>query len=180
MRSPSEGANSILGEAQELVNELMRQVRDISLNLRPAMLDNLGLLQTLLWHFDKYTTQTQVQVNFKHTGLKRDFPPEMNTAAYRIVQEALTNVVRHAKVNEVIVRAWVDQDVLRLRIEDKGTGFDPKILPIGISGGLYGMRERALSLGGKLTVESTPAVGTIVTAELPISYDRIEHEGEQE
>jgi len=180
MRSPSEGADSILGEAQELINELMRQVRDLSLNLRPAMLDNLGLLETLLWHFDKYTTQTQVQVNFKHTGLRRRFPPEMNTAAYRIVQEALTNVVRHAGVNEVSVRALVDQDVLRLRIEDKGTGFDTKILPIGISGGLYGMRERALSLGGKLTVESTPAVGTIVTAELPISYDRIEHEGEQE
>jgi len=171
MRSPSEGADSILGEAQELINELMRQVRDLSLNLRPAMLDNLGLLQTLLWHFDQYTAKTQVLVNFKHTELQRRFPPEMRTAAYRIVQEALTNVVRHAKVNEVSVRAWVDQEVLWLRIEDKGIGFDPNTLPLGISSGLYGMRERAISLGGRLTIESTPEVGTMVTAELPISYD---------
>ncbi len=171
MRAPAEGADSILGEAQELINELMGQVRDLSLNLRPAMLDNLGLLQTLLWHFDQYTAKTQVLVNFKHTGLQRRFPPDVRITAYRIVQEALTNVVRHAKVTDVNVRAWIDQEVLWLRIEDKGTGFDSNILPIGISGGLYGMRERAFSLGGKLTIESSPAVGTIVTAELPISHD---------
>ena len=135
------------------------------------MLDNLGLLQTLLWHFDQYTAKTQVLVNFKHTGVQRRFPPDVRITAYRIVQEALTNVVRHAKVNEVNVSAWIDQEVLWLRIEDKGTGFDPNILPLGISSGLYGMRERAFSLGGKLTIESIPAVGTIVTAELPISHD---------
>jgi PAS domain S-box-containing protein len=171
MRSPAEGADSIMGEAKELINELMGQVRDLSLNLRPAMLDNLGLLQTLLWHFDQYTAKTQVLVNFKHTGVQRRFPADVRITAYRIVQEALTNVARHAEVNEVNVRAWIDQEVLWLRIEDKGAGFDSNILPIGISGGLYGMRERAFSLGGKLTIESIPAVGTIVTAELPISHD---------
>ena len=75
----------------------MARVRKLSLDLRPAMLDDLGLLPALLWHFEHYTAQTQVRVNFKHSGLeKRRFGQEVETAAYRLVQEALTNVARHA------------------------------------------------------------------------------------
>jgi PAS domain S-box-containing protein len=169
VRLPPENVVSNLGEAQALVNELMGQVRDLSFDLRPGMLDDLGLLPTLLWHFDRLTATTQVQVNFRHSGLQRRFPPEVGTAAYRIVQEALTNVVRHAKVNEVAVAAWVDQDTLWIRIEDKGTGFDQSALPAGASGGLYGMRERARSLSGELIVESRQGSGTIITARLPLS-----------
>jgi PAS domain S-box-containing protein len=169
VRLPPENVVSNLGEAQALVNELMGQVRDLSFDLRPGMLDDLGLLPTLLWHFDRFTATTQVQVNFRHSGLQRRFPQEVGTAAYRIVQEALTNVVRHAKVMEVAVAAWVDQDTLWIRIEDKGTGFDQSALPAGASGGLYGMRERARSLSGELIIESRQGSGTIITARLPFS-----------
>jgi PAS domain S-box-containing protein len=169
VRLPPENVASNLGEAKALVNELMGQVHDLSLDLRPGMLDDLGLLPTLLWHFDRFTTKTQVQVNFKHSGLQKRFTQEVRTAAYRIVQEALTNVVRHAKVNEVTITAWVDQDTLWIRIEDRGTGFDPGALPVGASGGLYGMSERARSLGGELTIESRPYTGTTITAQLPFS-----------
>jgi PAS domain S-box-containing protein len=168
-RLPPENVVSNLGEAQALVNELMGQVRDLSFDLRPGMLDDLGLLPTLLWHFDRLTATTQVQVNFRHSGLQRPFSQEVRTAAYRIVQEALTNVVRHAKVNEVAVAAWVDQDTLWIRIEDRGTGFDQSALPAGASGGLYGMRERARSLSGELIIESRQGSGTIITARLPLS-----------
>jgi PAS domain S-box-containing protein len=171
-RLPAKDIGSSLDEAQALLNELMGQVRDLSLDLRPAMLDNLGLLPALLWHFDRYATKSGVRVNFKHAGLERHFPPETSVAAYRIVQEALTNVMRHAGVNEVAIRASVEQNTLCLLIEDKGTGFDLTRLPVGISSGLYGMQERARALGGKLAVQSTPGVGTIIKAELPLSDSR--------
>jgi signal transduction histidine kinase len=170
-RLPADEIAAGLGEAQALVNELMALVRDLSLDLRPAMLDDLGLLPTLLWHFDRYTAQTSVRVTFKHTGLgRRRLVPEVETSAYRIVQEALTNVARHAGVSEVTVRLWADQDALNAQIEDRGTGFDPEAaLAAGGTTGLSGMRERAVLLGGQLTVESVPAAGTCVTARLPLS-----------
>jgi len=160
-----------LGEAQVLVNELMALVRELSLDLRPAMLDDLGLLPTLIWHFDRYTAQTHVRVTFKHTGLEgRRFAPEVETAAYRIVQEALTNVARHAGVSELTVRLWTDQDTLSVQIEDRGTGFDPEAaLAAADTTGLAGMHERVVLLGGQLTVESASGAGTCVMAELPLS-----------
>src|SRR5262249_51562660 len=82
-----------LRDARRRTDELVGRVRELSLNLRPAMLDDLGLLPALLWHFDRYTTQTGIIVAFKHSGLEgRRFTSEVETAAYRITQEALTNV----------------------------------------------------------------------------------------
>ena len=102
---PTEVGDS-LAQARGLVNELMARVRKLSLDLRPAMLDDLGLLPTLLWHIEHYTAQTHVKVNFKHSGLeKQRFAPEVETAAYRVVQEALTNVARHANVHEATVKS---------------------------------------------------------------------------
>ena len=170
-RSPADEVAANLSEAQAMISELMALVRDLSLDLRPAMLDDLGLLPTLLWHFDRYTTQTHVRVTFKHTGLEgRRFAPQVETAAYRIAQEALTNVARHAGVSEVAVRLWTDQDTLSVQIEDQGAGFDPEVA-LAASGttGLAGMHERAVLLGGQLTIESAPGAGTYVTAELPLS-----------
>jgi signal transduction histidine kinase len=145
------------------------QVRNLSLDLRPGMLDDLGLLPTLLWHFDNYTAKTQIKVDFKHSGLQIPFPPEVRVAAYRIVQEALTNVARHANVPEVDVAVWCDQKILWIRIQDKGNGFDTTSISPGTSGGLFGMHERAHSLEGELTIESAPGMGTTITAQLPLS-----------
>ena len=162
-----------LGEAERLVSDLMVQVRELSLALRPAMLDDLGLLPALLWHIERYTATTRVQAAFEHTGLEGRFPSDVETAAYRIAQEALTNVARHAGVSEVKVRLWADAATLGLQIEDRGTGFDPgAVLAAGTSGGLFGMRERAVLLGGDLRVESAPGGGTRVTAELPVGGAR--------
>jgi signal transduction histidine kinase len=117
----------------------------------------------------RYTKQTKVQVDFKYIGLERRVAPEIETAAYRIVQEALTNVARHADVGKVSVRLWLDQDALRVQIEDEGVGFDfEAALAAGITGGLSGMQERTTLLGGELRVESTPGAGTFLLAELPL------------
>jgi PAS domain S-box-containing protein len=181
IRLPADEITASLGEAQTMVSELMALVRDLSLDLRPAMLDDLGLLPALLWHLDRYTAQTRVRVTFKHNGLeRRRFAPEIETAAYRIVQEALTNVARHAGVGEVAVRLWTDQDTLSVKIEDRGTGFDVEAaLAASNTTGLAGMRERAVLLDGQLTVESSPAAGTCVTAELPLG-DPVEEGGKED
>jgi PAS domain S-box-containing protein len=169
-RMPAAQIRQNLKEAQELVNDLMTRVRDMSLDLRPAMLDDLGLLPTLLWHFERYTNQTNVRVTFKHTGMKGNrFTPEVETAAYRIIQEALTNVARHAEVDQVVVRIWTDRDTLNLQIADQGVGFDfHSTLYAGSSNGLTSMLERAALLGGHLTIESAPSAGTHITVELPL------------
>ncbi|HEX6292621.1 MAG TPA: sensor histidine kinase, partial [Herpetosiphonaceae bacterium] len=168
-RLPIDEFQRRLSEAQALVNDLMARVRQLSLDLRPAMLDDLGLLPTLVWHFERYTAQTNVQVTFAHTGLGRRFPPEVETATYRIVQEALTNVARHSQVRHVTVSLWVIGDMLTVQIEDQGAGFDPSIdQASSASRGLPGMRERAALLGGELVVETMPGVGTLIRAELPV------------
>lgn len=168
-RLPPDAVSGSLREAEELVSDLIGRVRQLSLDLRPAMLDDLGLLPALLWHLERYQSQTQIQVTFGHTGLERRFDPGLETAAYRIVQEALTNVARHADVSAATVRVWSDESKLNVQIEDQGSGFDPEaVLAAGASSGLVGMRERANSLGGQLTVESTPDTGTRLTVDLPL------------
>lgn len=161
------GAN--LREAQAAVQELMQRVRDLSLDLRPAMLDDLGLLPALWWYLERYTARTQVQVTFKHTGLENRLPPEVETAVYRLVQEGLTNVARHAGVREAMVRLWADAEIVGLQIEDAGRGFEVGSMSRnGSTSGLAGMYERANLLGGRLWVESSPGAGTQVTAELSL------------
>ncbi len=162
--------NAGLQEARKTLRELMGRIRDMSLDLRPTMLDDLGLLPTLMWHFKRYTAQTRVRVDFRHSGLQMELPPEVVSAAYRIVQEALTNVARHAQVSDVVVSVCTDNDALVLEVEDQGAGFDlNKIAPSSI--GLNSMRERALSLNGKLMVRSAPGEGTCLIAELPLSRE---------
>ncbi|MGE0126498.1 MAG: response regulator [Blastocatellales bacterium] len=154
----------------KIVNELMGRVRDLSLNLRPAMLDDLGLLHALFWHFERYTAQTGIRVIFNHTGLEAQrLEPEIETAAYRIIQEALTNVARYANVGEVKVYVTADAENLSVQVFDQGKGFLPEVaLASGSSSGLTGMRERAQLLGGTLMIDAAPDSGAKLTALLPI------------
>jgi signal transduction histidine kinase len=169
-------AGATLAGALNLINELTTRMRSLSLDLRPSMLDDLGLLPALLWHFDNYTKQTHVRVGFRHDGLDRRMAPDIETAAYRIVQEALTNVARHAVVDEAEVRCSASQTQLHIQVEDHGKGFDSEAeLHSHTTSGLSGMRERAALLGGHLTVDSTPGQGTRVIAEIPLSSE-VNHE----
>jgi signal transduction histidine kinase len=168
-RSTPEIVLSRLAEAQALINELTTRVREISLDLRPAMLDDLGLLPTLLWFVKRYTEQTQIQVTMKHTGLDQRAAPDVEIAVYRLVQEGLTNVARHANVPNVAIWLWRTADSIGVRIKDQGRGFTPEeVLAAHTSSGLSGMIERVRLLGGQLTIESAPGQGTRLTAELPL------------
>jgi signal transduction histidine kinase len=161
-------------EAKKLVDDLMARVSSLSLDLRPAMLDDLGLLPALLWLFERYTAQTRVEVAFEHQHLDGRLPRELETAAFRIVQEALTNIARHAGCARAEVRVWItpDQRTLGVRIADAGRGFDAGAAARSGRAGLLGMRERAAALGGQLTIDAAPGAGARLTAELPLARSR--------
>lgn len=159
-----------LNEAVRLINDLMDRMRSLSLELRPQVLDDLGLIIALDWHFNRYMKQTGIRVNFRHTPVSQRLPSLIEITVFRIVQEALTNVARHAQVKDVSVRLWVDEERAGLQVEDKGSGFDAdSVCGAWNSTGLSGMRERAELLGGELTIESNPGKGTLLTVELPFS-----------
>lgn len=168
-RLPQEEAVNRLDEAQTLVNELILRTRELSLDLRPATLDHLGLMSAMLRHFRAYTSQTQVEVDFQHSGLDgKRFKPELETAVFRIVQEGLTNIARHSGAGEALVSIWAGRETLTVEIEDRGCGFDvAATLADSRSNGLTGMRERATLLGGDFRVDSGPE-GTKLSVRWPL------------
>lgn len=173
------GQRTGLENIQDAVTEIIREVREMSLNLRPSMLDDMGLVPTLLWHIDRYTSQTGIHVNFQYDEFPRRVPLEIETAVYRIVQEALTNAARYAQVKEVFVGLVVQEDTLWVEVLDNGKGFDTSTELDKPSAGLSGMRERASLLGGYLLVESFINQGTQIVAALPLTdrpLERRKHE----
>jgi signal transduction histidine kinase len=154
-----------LEDAKQTVSALTEQVRQISMDLRPAVLDRYGLTAALEWHIARYQQQTGIQVTLQHEGLAERLAPEVEVTAYRVVQEALTNVARHARSETVTVHLLIDGS-LSIAVRDDGQGFD--LAAVSITRGLGGMRERVALLGGTLEIESTPGAGTTITADLPV------------
>lgn len=169
---PAPARQASLAQAQTLLQELTARVRALSLDLRPAMLDDFGLFAALEWLFERFTRQTHIAVrhNLNYRDERR-FPRPVETAAFRIVQEALTNVARHAGVAEAEVSLHAAAETLGVVIRDQGRGFDLAQLEAGVhhTGGLSGMRERAAWLAGALTLETQPGRGTQVTARFPLA-----------
>jgi PAS domain S-box-containing protein len=158
-----------VSEAQRVLDALIGQVRDLALDLRPSMLDDLGLAAAVGWLIERYTAQTDMRIKLRHSGIeRRRFNAEVEIAAYRIVQEALTNVVRHARVREAAVRMSASGDTLRVEVEDGGVGFDPGASQSRYSLGLTGMRQRASIVGGRLIIDTATGAGTRVVGEFPL------------
>ncbi len=169
VHAPAESVRPKLEEALKIARDLMSRVRKMSLDLRPTMLDDLGILHPMLWQVENYLSRTGIAVHFKHSGVEGRFPRDCETAIYRIVQESLNNVARHAGVKEVWVNLWADAENLNVQVEDRGKGFEPSQLRADrASAGLAAMNERAAALGGKLTLDSAPGKGTRITASMPL------------
>jgi PAS domain S-box-containing protein len=169
VRATSGSARVQLDQAQALVDQLLAQTQDLSLDLRPAMLDDLGLRPALSWLVERYTAQTGVEVHLTHESLHGRLRPEVETAAYRIVQEALTNVARHAGLRRARVTCALERKCLRVEVADDGMGFDVAAVPLSRGSGLAGMEERARSTGGHFRLRSRPGQGTTVIAELALT-----------
>lgn len=142
------------------------------MDLRPASLDHLGLAAAFRQHAEAISDRHNLVVQFDAIGIEKRLPPDTETATYRIVQEALSNVSLHVQATRVDVLLEKRGDRLITIVEDNGTGFDP--LAVAKSGrlGLVGMRARADVLGGSLTIESRSGSGTTLLLEVPCAHCR--------
>ncbi|HXD08454.1 MAG TPA: histidine kinase [Anaerolineales bacterium] len=163
-----------LEEIQKTVGDIIGQVREMSLNLRPGMLDDMGLLPTLQWHLERFSKQTGIHVDFQENAVSGRFPADVETSAYRIIQEALTNVARHAQVKQVFVGLITQENVLWIEILDKGKGFDTDGNMTKPTSGLGGMQERASLVGGYVIIRSFIDQGTQIVAALPMDGKPLE------
>lgn len=161
-----------LQEARSLAVQTLERARNLSLDLRPPMLDDLGLAAALRWAVDRYEGGTGQKLHFKVDLAGRRLPPELEITLYRLINEALTNAARHAQASQVWVYLGLEKDRLLARVKDNGQGFDAaawlKDPTASASLGLIGMRERTELLGGEFTVVSRPGQGTKVEARFPL------------
>lgn len=154
------------------VDRAMESVRELALDLRPSVLDDLGLSAALRWLVNRVTQDTPIEAHLSIDAIA-ELEPELETACFRIAQEALTNIARHARARHL----WLDlhplNDGLELCLRDDGVGFDAtnalKLANAGRSMGLLGMRERASLMGGELVVKSAPRQGTEVHVSFPVA-----------
>lgn len=146
------------GEARRLVARTLGQIREFSQLLRPPVLDLYGLVPSLEQHLKTFEKRHRIAASFLANGLPERLPAETETAIYRITQEALTNVVRHAQAKRVRVRLDADEEQVHLEVEDDGQGLpqNGNGRPAGV--GLIGIRERVRALGGTMTLASAPGV----------------------
>ena len=152
-------------QAGEMVGRALAQVRDISNLLRPAALDNLGLLPALSALTDDFARRTRIEARFEGPDLAPGLPPDAQVAIYRVLQEALTNVARHARARRVTARLAPERGRVLLTVEDDGVGLCGPLVP---NLGLLGMSERVGALGGTLRVTSAGGAGVRVEACIPV------------
>jgi len=156
-------------ELEEMVDRMLENLHRMAMNLRPASLDHLGLVAALDQYCETFGQQYGLDVQFETVGLEmgKRLLPEVETALYRIVQEALTNVIRHAQARHVDVLLEQRGDHVVTIVEDDGVGFDTREVAQSGRLGVFGMHERAEMLGGNMMVESAPGSGTTVFVEVP-------------
>lgn len=161
-----------LEESITIVERTLQQVRDLSLDLRPSLLDDLGVVAALRWYVDRQAHRAGFQAVFSPNPPEMRLPPEIETTCFRVVQEALTNIVRHAQAQLVRVGLRQSPSEVELTISDDGIGFDVDAIMARTGGdltlGLVGMQERVQLAGGWIKIESDQALGTQIKAYFPL------------
>lgn len=169
LRDSNEEARAQLQDLRRLAERTVAVVRDMSLLLRPSMLDDLGLIPAVQWQAREVSRTKNLRVQVQADSISEDLSDEQRTCIYRVVQEALHNITRHAKAKSVRIQLQQEKDRLLLTIEDDGQGFMPA-REKGV--GLLGMEERVTHLHGSFRVDSAPGKGTSIRVELPVSEKR--------
>jgi signal transduction histidine kinase len=163
-----ETLKAAVGEVRELVRSTLQDVRRLAVELRPKALDDFGLVAALERLTDNFAEQTGMTIEFvSNLPGEGRFPPEVETALYRLVQESLTNIVKHARATSVSILLTRKPGSVSVVVEDDGVGFDPGRQD-GDGIGLIGMRERVGLFGGRVVIESRPGAGTTVVADVPL------------
>jgi len=160
-----------LGEARSLSNQTLTAMRQLSMDLRPTMLDDLGLIPTLRWYIQNFSNRLNICSNFQAIGFEEKLPPQIETAIYRIVQEAMNNIAKHAKADHFEIILEHRDSIISVSIKDNGKGFDlesvlhPESPERGF--GIIGMQERVSLLEGRIDIQSRPGLGTHIHIEVP-------------
>ncbi len=170
-----EGSKARLAETKLLAEQALRTVRDLAMGLRPAMLDELGLIPALQWQGREHSRRTGIPVSLEVEGGLDELPEEYRTCVYRVVQEALTNIARHAAARRILISVAARNDILSISVEDDGVGFNPRARARG-GLGLLGMAERVKKLGGNLEVISEAGLGSSILARMPLKEIAVAHE----
>lgn len=167
----SEQRRTHIAELKEIAKEILNNLHNLAVKLRPASLDHLGLTTALKQYADEYSRQYQVEVQFDALEIETTrLPAEVETALFRIMQESLTNVALHAQASRVDILLNHRNGCLVMTIEDNGVGFDPNLIANETRLGLFGMRERVDMLGGRLMIESSEGKGTTISVEVPYAH----------
>ena len=171
-----EGVRRQLADMKTMNAQVLQEVHNVIADLRPSILDNLGLLPALRGHIRTFEQRTGIQAQLLTQGKSARLKPDIETTVFRIVQEALTNVVRHAGAGSVLVQVVFGESDVRLSVDDDGRGFDVSAALAAADGraawGLLGIQERASLVGGTAEIDSRPGQGTTVRVAIPEPYKR--------
>jgi signal transduction histidine kinase len=157
-----------LQDSLSIIESTLHQVRDLALDLHPTILDDLGLVAALQWYIGRQAQRAGLIIELIADPTETSLPAELNTTCFRIVQEALTNILRHARAKKVVVELRRHRADLELVIRDDGIGFDVSAVR-GASLGLLGMQERVVLLSGQIKIKSKPGSGTEIRARFPLA-----------
>ncbi len=181
--SAPQGASDTLRELQTLTAESLRELQRLMSDLRPAHLDDLGLAATLRWYASRIEERSPLRIKVETTGTEQPLDDAARICTFRIVQEALNNVIRHAEASKVHIALEYTGQGVHVAVQDDGRGFDVERLkqptathrqPLGLAG----MQERAALLGGLVTIRSRPGEGTLIEATLPYGEEsEVQHDG---
>jgi len=160
----------------EIVDRMVQRIRDLSLDLRPPLLDEMGLIVALKGYLETQAERSGIDFEVRGAAAVEGMPPEVEIVAFRVVQEAVTNVLRHAGARRAIVTIERREGWLEMTVEDDGTGFDVRGTLEGQATGrimgVLGMQERVRMLDGEFEIVSEPGKGTTVRARLPLEGTR--------
>ncbi len=180
LEEPDHAKAKRIHETTAILERLLGQVRQISLNLRPSTLDDLGLVPALRSLLDEQGRLASVAVRFSAKNMPENLDPEIQTTCFRIAQEAITNAVRHARSTQIRVDLSHENGNLRLQIRDNGTGFDAESAQAQTIGlGLVGMKERAALVGGRTRIMASRGKGATVDVTLPLTSQSENHHFEK-
>jgi len=162
-----------LNDLIAMLDRVLNQVRNMSLNLRPSLIDDLGLTPTIRWYVDMISATTGIDIELSMVGMDSRFELETEIACFRVIQEAVNNAIRHAKADKIEIKLEKNMDNIQLSIFDNGCGFDVgramEYAKKGKSFGLIAMKERVELTGGKIEISSAYDKGTFIRASFPIN-----------
>ena len=176
---PAEASRDRLVEAKQLTVRTLEELHRLIFDLRPSVLDDLGLLSAIRWYAERHLERRGIAVRCEFSGEADRLAPELETALFRVCQEAITNIAKHSGAETVLIQCFAREDRIAIEIEDDGRGFSPASLPPPAARerglGLLGMRERVELFGGTLELDSAPGQGTRIAVTVPITRE-VHHE----